>query len=92
MIDYHGMRFTMEHVLSCSFSFSVFGSRVAPVGFYWPLFLFVIVLRGFIYLLMMAGMYRWQESHPESHFRVPAIVTALEKMELTPKVSHSSYI
>ncbi|KAK3419266.1 hypothetical protein EUGRSUZ_J01293 [Eucalyptus grandis] len=27
-----------------------------------------------------------QESHPESHFRVPAIVTALQKMELTPKV------
>ncbi|XAR73163.1 Histone deacetylase [Bertholletia excelsa] len=27
-----------------------------------------------------------QESHPESNFRVPAIVTALEKMELTPKV------
>lgn len=26
-----------------------------------------------------------QESHPESHFRVPAIVSALEKMELTPK-------
>ncbi|KAA8547025.1 hypothetical protein F0562_003454 [Nyssa sinensis] len=26
-----------------------------------------------------------QESHPESHFRVPAIVSALEKMELTSK-------
>ncbi|PQP91789.1 histone deacetylase 14 isoform X1 [Prunus yedoensis var. nudiflora] len=26
-----------------------------------------------------------QESHPESHFRVPAIVNALEKWELSPK-------
>ncbi|XP_047334589.1 histone deacetylase 14, chloroplastic [Impatiens glandulifera] len=26
-----------------------------------------------------------QEAHPESHLRVPAIVKALEKMELTPK-------
>ncbi|CAN0878509.1 Histone deacetylase 14, chloroplastic [Linum grandiflorum] len=26
-----------------------------------------------------------QEAHPESHFRVPAIVSALDKMELTPK-------
>ncbi|CAI0421894.1 unnamed protein product [Linum tenue] len=33
-----------------------------------------------------------QEAHPESHFRVPAIVTALEKMELTPKFRGSEII
>ncbi|KAL6284713.1 hypothetical protein ACE6H2_015642 [Prunus campanulata] len=31
-----------------------------------------------------------QESHPESHFRVPAIVNALEKWELSPKVQEWS--
>ena len=34
---------------------------------------------------------RVQESHPESNFRVPAIVNALEKMELTPKVLNEMY-
>ena len=34
---------------------------------------------------------RVQESHPESNFRVPAIVSALEKMELTPKVLNEMY-
>ncbi|KAJ4950076.1 hypothetical protein NE237_026908 [Protea cynaroides] len=33
-----------------------------------------------------------QESHPESHFRVPAIVSALEKMELSSKYRCSSVI
>ncbi|CAN1829008.1 Histone deacetylase 14, chloroplastic, partial [Linum perenne] len=33
-----------------------------------------------------------KEAHPESHFRVPAIVTALEKMELTPKFRGSEII
>ncbi|XP_059432791.1 histone deacetylase 14, chloroplastic isoform X2 [Corylus avellana] len=33
-----------------------------------------------------------QESHPESNFRVPAIVNALEKMELTPKFRGSKII
>ncbi|XP_062148521.1 histone deacetylase 14, chloroplastic isoform X2 [Alnus glutinosa] len=33
-----------------------------------------------------------QESHPESNFRVPAIVNALEKMELTPKFRGSEII
>lgn len=33
-----------------------------------------------------------QESHPESSFRVPAIVNALEKMELTPKFRGSEII
>ncbi|KAG6660659.1 hypothetical protein CIPAW_03G120300 [Carya illinoinensis] len=33
-----------------------------------------------------------QESHPESHFRVPAIVNALEKMEMTPKFRGSEII
>ncbi|KAF6167179.1 hypothetical protein GIB67_029817 [Kingdonia uniflora] len=33
-----------------------------------------------------------QESHPESHFRVPAIISALEKMELTPKFRGSEVI
>ncbi|CAN0878505.1 Histone deacetylase 14, chloroplastic [Linum grandiflorum] len=33
-----------------------------------------------------------QEAHPESHFRVPAIVSALEKMELTPKFRGSEII
>ncbi|XP_044469369.1 histone deacetylase 14-like [Mangifera indica] len=33
-----------------------------------------------------------QESHPESHFRVPAIVTALEEMELTSKFRGSEII
>lgn len=33
-----------------------------------------------------------KESHPESHFRVPAIVSALEKMELTPKFRGSEII
>ncbi|KAL7255231.1 hypothetical protein ACSBR1_009402 [Camellia fascicularis] len=33
-----------------------------------------------------------QESHPESNFRVPAIVSALEKMELTPKFRGSEMI
>ncbi|CAI8619145.1 unnamed protein product [Vicia faba] len=33
-----------------------------------------------------------QESHPESHFRVPAIVKALEKMELTSKFRGSEVI
>nr|XP_023899914.1 histone deacetylase 14-like [Quercus suber] len=33
-----------------------------------------------------------QESHPESNFRVPAIVNALEKMELTPKIRGSEII
>ena len=32
-----------------------------------------------------------QESHPESNFRVPAIVNVLEKMELTPKVLNAMY-
>ncbi|XP_010090829.2 histone deacetylase 14 [Morus notabilis] len=31
-----------------------------------------------------------QESHPESHLRVPSIVNALEKMELTPKFRGSA--
>ncbi|PON33758.1 Histone deacetylase superfamily [Parasponia andersonii] len=33
-----------------------------------------------------------QESHPESHFRVPSIVSALEKMELTPELRGSEII
>ncbi|KAH7861630.1 hypothetical protein Vadar_028649 [Vaccinium darrowii] len=33
-----------------------------------------------------------KESHPESHFRVPAIVSALERMELTPKFRGSEII
>ncbi|KAK7358816.1 hypothetical protein VNO77_00756 [Canavalia gladiata] len=33
-----------------------------------------------------------QESHPESHFRVPAIVDALEEMKLTPKFCGSEVI
>ncbi|XP_027340409.1 histone deacetylase 14 isoform X1 [Abrus precatorius] len=33
-----------------------------------------------------------QESHPESHFRVPAIVDALEEMKLTPKFRGSEVI
>ncbi|XP_031281867.1 histone deacetylase 14-like isoform X2 [Pistacia vera] len=33
-----------------------------------------------------------QESHPESHFRVPAIVTTLEEMELTSKFRGSEII
>ncbi|KAL9462471.1 hypothetical protein AB3S75_000472 [Citrus x aurantiifolia] len=33
-----------------------------------------------------------QESHPESHLRVPAIVSALEKMELTPEFRGSEII
>ncbi|KAK9950124.1 hypothetical protein M0R45_005626 [Rubus argutus] len=33
-----------------------------------------------------------QESHPESHFRVPAIVQALDKLELTPKFRGSKVI
>uniref|UniRef100_A0A2N9J7K8 Histone deacetylase domain-containing protein n=1 Tax=Fagus sylvatica TaxID=28930 RepID=A0A2N9J7K8_FAGSY len=33
-----------------------------------------------------------QESHPESNFRVPAIVNVLEKMELTPKFRGSEII
>ncbi|KAG5529029.1 hypothetical protein RHGRI_029635 [Rhododendron griersonianum] len=33
-----------------------------------------------------------KESHPESHFRVPAIVSALEKMQLTPKFRGSEII
>eukprot|EP00262_Sarcandra_glabra_P006892 TRINITY_DN19456_c0_g1_i1.p1 TRINITY_DN19456_c0_g1~~TRINITY_DN19456_c0_g1_i1.p1 ORF type:complete len:444 (-),score=72.67 TRINITY_DN19456_c0_g1_i1:184-1515(-) len=33
-----------------------------------------------------------QESHPESHFRVPAIISALEKMELTSKHRGSKVI
>ncbi|XP_042489802.1 histone deacetylase 14 [Macadamia integrifolia] len=33
-----------------------------------------------------------QESHPESHFRVPAIVDALERMELTSKYRGSEVI
>ncbi|XP_057419742.1 histone deacetylase 14, chloroplastic-like [Lotus japonicus] len=33
-----------------------------------------------------------QESHPESHFRVPSIVNALEEMKLTPKFRGSEII
>ncbi|KAM5577808.1 histone deacetylase 14 [Rosa sericea] len=33
-----------------------------------------------------------QEAHPESHFRVPAIVQALDKLELTPKFRGSKVI
>ncbi|KAK3002732.1 hypothetical protein RJ639_018426 [Escallonia herrerae] len=33
-----------------------------------------------------------QKSHPECNFRVPAVVTALEKMELTPKFRASEII
>ncbi|PSS26619.1 Histone deacetylase, partial [Actinidia chinensis var. chinensis] len=33
-----------------------------------------------------------QESHPESNFRVPAIVSALEKMELSPKFRGSQIV
>ncbi|KAI5384168.1 histone deacetylase 14, chloroplastic [Lathyrus oleraceus] len=33
-----------------------------------------------------------QESHPESHFRVPAIAKALEEMKLTPKFRGSEVI
>ncbi|KAL5752170.1 hypothetical protein ACOSP7_022346 [Xanthoceras sorbifolium] len=33
-----------------------------------------------------------QESHPESHFRVPAIMSSLEKMELTSKFRGSEII
>ncbi|GAV73035.1 Hist_deacetyl domain-containing protein [Cephalotus follicularis] len=33
-----------------------------------------------------------QESHPESHFRVPAIVNGLEKMELTSKFRGSEIV
>ncbi|KAJ4833522.1 Histone deacetylase 14 [Turnera subulata] len=33
-----------------------------------------------------------QEAHPECHLRVPAIVSALEKMELTPKFRGSEII
>lgn len=40
----------------------------------------------FMPLIIVSTYYCWQESHPESHFRVPAIVQALDKLELTPKV------
>ncbi|KAJ0040981.1 hypothetical protein Pint_27371 [Pistacia integerrima] len=33
-----------------------------------------------------------RESHPESHFRVPAIVTTLEEMELTSKLYATIYL
>ncbi|XP_050141746.1 histone deacetylase 14, chloroplastic isoform X4 [Malus sylvestris] len=33
-----------------------------------------------------------KEAHPESHFRVPAIVNALEKLELSPKFRGSNVI
>lgn len=42
--------------------------------------------------LIVLWIYHFQqESHPESNFRVPAIVNALEKMELTPKVLNAIY-
>ncbi|KAL5714614.1 Histone deacetylase 14 [Ranunculus cassubicifolius] len=38
------------------------------------------------------SMGHYQESHPESKFRVPAITSALEKMELTSKFRNSDII
>lgn len=32
-----------------------------------------------------------QESHPESNLRIPSIINALDKMELTPKVGTSFF-
>lgn len=50
----------------------------------------VILMKGRLCVLIETWFcfdsYCKQESHPESHFRVPAIVNALENMQLTPKV------